>query len=195
MVRGHEASELLKIEADRCSRSTAWIFLSTNSEDPKKVEARLDTFRRIAKKNGLSNPLLSGGVMRAECLWPTGWPVDFVTTYMDMPNLAQRAELYPYEFSSSMRRTGGFVTLSIPASPMCVCSVRWIPTLARSAAIVAFPNRDEWTGALKRVKGALDRYPNLGIPVAGGRKKMLLIYAWNELARAASWLPPRATKK
>ena len=46
-------------------------FYKQNGDDPKKVRARLDTFRRIAKENGLSSPLISGGVM------PGGVPLPY----------------------------------------------------------------------------------------------------------------------
>jgi hypothetical protein len=58
----------------------------------------------------------------------------------------------------------------------------------------AFPTRAEWTGALSRVKAALDKYPRLGIPVEGGRKKMLLIYAWNEFGEGGIVAPTRGEK-
>jgi hypothetical protein len=41
----------------------------------------------------------------------------------------------------------------------------------------------------------LDRYPNLGIPVAGGRKKMLLIYAWNEFGEGGIMAPTKGDKE
>ena len=57
------------------------------------------------------------------------------------------------------------------------------------------PTRGEWTAALKRVKVALDKYPKLGIPVKGGRKRMLLIYAWNEFGEGGIMAPTRGEKE
>jgi hypothetical protein len=45
------------------------------------------------------------------------------------------------------------------------------------------------------VKTALDKYPNLGIPVTGGRKKMLLIYAWNEFGEGGIVAPTEGDKE
>jgi hypothetical protein len=58
----------------------------------------------------------------------------------------------------------------------------------------AFPTREEWTAALKKVKAALDKYPKLGIPVKGGRQKMLMIYAWNEFGEGGIMAPTKGEK-
>ena len=62
-------------------------------------------------------------------------------------------------------------------------------------ASFAFPTREEWTAALKRVKTALDKYANLGIPAKNGRKKMLLIYAWNEFGEGGIIAPTQGEKE
>ena len=43
--------------------------------------------------------------------------------------------------------------------------------------------------------GALEKYPKLGIGVEGGRKKVLLIYAWNEFGEGGIMAPTRGEKE
>jgi hypothetical protein len=158
-------------------------FYKQNGDDTNKVSGRLDTFRRIARGNGLSSPLISSGVM------PGGVPssdraapFDFLTTYMDMPNLPQHPEPYPYELLIKPAEAGWLRYAEHSSKPYVpYVPFGWDPRpWGDPRPSFAFPNRDEWTGALSRVKAALDKYPKLGIPLKGGRKKMLLIYAWNE---------------
>ncbi|MGB8371149.1 MAG: hypothetical protein ACLPYZ_18225 [Limisphaerales bacterium] len=173
-------------------------FYKQNGDDPKKVRARLDTFRRIAKENGLSSPLISGGVMPGGVPLPyRAAPFDFVTTYMDMPDLPQRTEIYPYELliqhaeDGWIRYAGHCSKFYVPYVPS-----GWDPRPLRDPrASFAFPTREEWIAALKRVKAALDKYPRLGIPAKGGRKKMLLIYAWNEFGEGGIVAPTRGEKE
>jgi hypothetical protein len=173
-------------------------FYKQNGDDPKRITARLDTFRRIAKEQGLANPLISGGVM------PGGVPAseraapfDFLTTYMDMPSLPQRPEPYPYELLIK-HAEAGWLRYAERASKPYVPYVPsgWDPRPWRDPRpSFAFPTRGEWTGALERVKAALDKYPRLGIPVKDGRKKMLLIYAWNEFGEGGIVAPTKGEKE
>jgi hypothetical protein len=45
------------------------------------------------------------------------------------------------------------------------------------------------------VKAALDQYPRLGLPAKEGRKKMLLIYAWNEFGEGGIVAPTQGDKE
>ncbi len=124
-------------------------------------------------------------------------PFDFVTTYMDMPKLLQRPEPYPYELliqhaeAGWARYANGCSKPYVPYVP-----AGWDPRPWRDPRpSFAFPTREEWTGALKRVKATLDLHPNLGIPSNGGRKKMLLIYAWNEFGEGGILAPTRGEKE
>ena len=56
-------------------------FYQQNDNDPEKVRARLEIFRRLAKEQGLSSPLISGGVMPGGVPSPDRMAMfDFVTT-------------------------------------------------------------------------------------------------------------------
>jgi hypothetical protein len=173
-------------------------FYRQNGDDAKKVAARLDVFRRLAMESGAGNPLISGGVMPGGVPLPDRLaPFDFVTTYMDMPNLPQRAEVYPYE-QLIQHAWDGWVRYaehsSKPYTPYVPSG--WDPRPWRDPrASFAFPTRTEWTDALKRVKAALDQYPRLGLPAKEGRKKMLLIYAWNEFGEGGIVAPTQGDKE
>ena len=173
-------------------------FYRQNGDDSRKVTARLDTFRRIAQENGLSNPLISGGVMPGGVPSPErAAPFDFLTTYMDMPNLPQRADPYPYELLVSYAEAGWLRYAEQSSKPYVpYLPSGWDPRPWRDPrASFAFPTREEWTAALVRAKAALDKHPKLGIPVKGGRKKMLLVYAWNEFGEGGIVAPTKGEKE
>ena len=168
-------------------------FFRQNGSDPKRVEARLDTLRRIAKETGLPNPLISGGVgAGAIADGKVAAPYDFLTTYMEMPNPARRDEPYPYEdlikyAEDGWIRYGGSRKPYVPYVPS-----GWDPRPWKDPRpSFEMPTRDQWKDALVRAKSALDKYPNLGIPVKGGRQKAILIYAWNEFGEGGIVAPTR----
>jgi hypothetical protein len=172
-------------------------FHRQNGDDPKKLKARLDILRRMARENDLSNPLISGGVL------PGGVPpadrvepFDFLATYMDMPNLPQRTEPYPFELLISHAEAGWLRYAEHASKPYVpYVPAGWDPRPWRDPRpSFAFPARQEWMAALARVKAALDKYPKLGIPVKSGTKKMLLIYAWNEFGEGGIVAPTEGEK-
>lgn len=173
-------------------------FYKQNGDDPVKLKTRLDTFRRIAKENGIPSPLISSGVM------PGGVPsadrmapFDFVTTYMDMPNLPKTAEVYPYELLIKHAQAGWLRYAEHSSKPYVpYVPAGWDPRpWGDPRPSFAPPTRKEWAEALTRVKDALDRYPKLGLPVSGGRKKLLLIYAWNEFGEGGIMAPTTGEKQ
>jgi hypothetical protein len=173
-------------------------FYKQNGDDPVRVKDRLDTFRRIVKKNGLSSPLISSGVMPGGVPSPDRVaPFDFVTTYMDMPNLPQRPEVYPYELLIKHAEAGWLRYAEHSTKPYVpYVPSGWDPRPWQDPRpSFAPPTREEWTVALNRVKAALDKYPKLRIPVKGGSKKMLLIYAWNEFGEGGIMAPTRGEKE
>jgi hypothetical protein len=173
-------------------------FYQQNGDDIGKVTGRLDTLRRIAKENGVGNPLIAGGVMLGGV--PSAKraaPFDYLTTYMDVPDLPKKAELYPYDLLI-MHAEQGWVRYAEQSSKPYVPSVPagWDPRPWKyTRASFAFPTREEWTGALTSVKGALDKYPRLGLPASGGKKKMFLIYAWNEFGEGGIVAPTQGEKE
>lgn len=169
-------------------------FFKQSGDDNAKVKARLDVLRRIARENGLPNPLISGGVMPGGVSSPErSGPYDFVTTYMDMPSLPQKAELYPYELLIKHAEDGWLRYAEHSSKPYVpYVPSGWDPRPWHDPRpSFAFPNHDEWVDALKRVKSALDTHPNLGIPSGNGRQKALLIYAWNEFGEGGIMAPTR----
>jgi hypothetical protein len=169
-----------------------------NGDDPKKVIGRLDTLRRTARENGLLSPLISAGVMPGGVPAPDRVaPFDFLTTYMDMPNLPLRPDPYPYDLLIKHAEAGWLRYAEQSSRPYVpYVPAGWDPRpWGDPRPSFAFPTRDAWTGALNRAKAALDKYPRLGIPVKGGRKKMLLIYAWNEYGEGGIVAPTRGEKE
>jgi hypothetical protein len=173
-------------------------FYKQNGDDPVKIKARLDTFRWMAKENGISSPLISSGVMPGGVPLPDRVaPFDFVTTYMDMPDLPRRREVYPYELLIK-HAEDGWLRYAEHSSKSYVPYVPsgWDPRPWQDPRpSFAPPTLEEWTAALKRVKAALDKCPKLGIPVKGDRKKMFLIYAWNEFGEGGIMAPTRGEKE
>lgn len=173
-------------------------FYRQNGDDANNVSARLAALRRIAKQNGLLDPLVSSGVMPCGVPSPErAAPFDFLTTYMDMPKLPQSPEPYPYELLVKHAETGWLRYAENTSKPYVpYVPSGWDPRPWRDPRpSFAFPTREEWASALNRVKAALDQCPKLGIPVKGGRKKMLLIYAWNEFGEGGIVAPTRGEKE
>ncbi len=172
-------------------------FFKQQGDDAAKVKARLDVFRRIAKENGLPSPLISSGVMPGGVPPPERLaPFDFVTTYMDMPALPQKPEPYPYELLIKHAEDGWLRYAEHSSKPYVpYVPSGWDPRPWKDPRpSFAFPTQAEWTDALRRVKCALDKYPKLGIPDGEGRRKMLLIYAWNEYGEGGIMAPTRGDK-
>jgi len=173
-------------------------FYRQNGDDAKRVAARLERFGRIAEEHGLSKPLISGGVMPGGVPQPErAAPFDFLTTYMDMPDLPQRSEPYPYDL---LLRHGeyGWRRYAEHSSKPYVPYVPsgWDPRPWRDARpSFAFPTKQEWIEALERVRTTLQNHSNLGIPVKAGRKKMLLIYSWNEFGEGGMVAPTEGEKE
>ncbi len=173
-------------------------FYRQNAEDPGRVTARLAVLRRVAREDGLAEPLISGGVM------PGGVPAreraapfDFLTTYMDMPELPQRSEVYPYALLLRHAEAGWRRYAEQSSKPYVpYLPAGWDPRPWRDPrAAFAFPTRHEWVAALEQARTALDEHPRLGIPGRHGRAKMLLIYAWNEFGEGGIVAPTRGEKE
>jgi hypothetical protein len=171
-------------------------FLNQNGGDVQLVSRRLRTLRDIARESGVPDPLISGGVVlsEADAIAATAAPYNFLTTYMDMPGLPKVEKPYSYSLllahaEKAWKRYGE--SGRPPYVPYLPAG--WDPRPWKDPrASFESPTRQEWEAALKKVKGALDADPNLGVrPGADQRQKMLLIYAWNEFGEGGMVAPTR----
>ena len=168
-------------------------FLNQNGGDRARAAARVGTLRRIARESGAGDPLVSAGVS------PLGIPpesdmapYDFVTTYMEVTSLPAQKDPYPYAQLLETAETGWkSYGEKCPRPYVPYVPAGWDPRPWKDPRpSFVFPTPDEWKYALRRAGAALDRYPNLGVPLPdGGRQKMLLIYAWNEFAEGGIVAP------
>lgn len=169
------------------------LFLGQCNNNTDLAGERIEAFRRIAIEHGISNPLISAGiVMGEEPSEAVLAPYDFITTYMDMPDLPQVETPYPYKNLIKHAEDGWYKyarSLGIPYVPYVPSG--WDPRPWKDPRpAFDFPNKAEWTDALKRVKSALDAEPGLGFPLAdGNRQKTMLIYAWNEFGEGGIVAP------
>jgi hypothetical protein len=170
-------------------------FFSQNGSDPARVAKRLDTLRCVAHEAGLPVPLISGGVgAGGVAKGPVVASYDFLTTYMEMPDVPQRDPPYPYEDLLRYAEAGWFRRARSSEKPYVPClPAGWDPRPWKDPrASFAFPDRTQWLDALRRAKAALDVSPNLGVSLGHNqRQKMLLIYAWNEFGEGGIVAPTR----
>ncbi|MEI6916146.1 MAG: hypothetical protein WCL39_13505, partial [Armatimonadota bacterium] len=168
-------------------------FLRQNGGDPTRVARRIVNFRAVCKDAGAGDPIISAGVM------PGGvppvanvQPYDFLTTYMDVPNVPMREKPYPYTVLLAQAEEGWKRYAQH-------CEIAYVPYLGAGwdprpwkdpRPSFDMPTQDKWIWALRSAKKALDIYPKLGIGLKGGKKqKMLLIYAWNEFGEGGIVAP------
>jgi len=171
-------------------------FLQQNGGDPVRARARLDTLRQAVRQAGLGELLIGGGVGAAEHIGPEH-PLakifDFTATYMEVPNLKQTAEDYPYEALAPAAREARQVhaTDALPYVPYLAAG--WCPRpWADPRPCFKFPTRAEWEAELRGMKDGLAANANLGLPLpGGGRQKSFTIYAWNEFGEGGIVAPTR----
>ncbi len=170
-------------------------FLQQNGNDSTRVAKRLEVLRQTAQEAGLPDPLIGGGVMAGAVASGAAYAsYDFLTTYMDMPNLPVQDKPYSYERLLEFAERGWTNYARTSKKPYVpYVPSGWDPRPWKDPrAAYDLPNKEQWLTALRDVKSALDAYPNLGIPCgAGRRQKMLLIYAWNEFGEGGIVAPTR----
>jgi hypothetical protein len=112
---------------------------------------------------------------------------------MEVPDLKQTADDYPYETLARVAREARQVhaTDALPYVPHLAAG--WCPRpWDDSRASFKFPTRAEWEGELHAVKSGLNSGANLGLPLPGGRRqKLFTIYAWNEFGEGGIVAPTR----
>lgn len=169
-------------------------FFQQNGGDARRVTQRIERMRRLAQSVGVPNPLIGAGVMATGV--PDGEAVaafDYLTTYMDVPNLPQRAEPYPYAQLLALAEEAWRTYATQSAKPYVpYLPAGWDPRpWADPRPSFAFPTREQWKEALLKVKTALHKHDRLGYPKVGGRQKAVLIYAWNEYGEGGIVAPTR----
>lgn len=168
-------------------------FLEQNGNEPENVAKRIHRLRQMAEEAGLENPLIGGGVM-PEALLPDNMaePYDFVTTYMDVPKLEASTGPYPYEHLLEMAEKAWALYGEKSKKPYVpYLPAGWDPRPWKDPRpSFELPDRDQWTQALSRIKAALDKHDNLGLPTKADKvQKALLVYAWNEFGEGGIVAP------
>jgi hypothetical protein len=160
--------------------------LNMNAE---KAAARLSRLREAVGDAGLGELILGCGVMAHEAI-PQGHPAvglfDFTGTYMDLPQLEQKPEDYPYTeltvFSKKAREI--HVSDAIPWMPYLPSG--WSPRpWPDKRAYFSLPDKEEWHKALDSMRKSLNEIPSLGLP----GQPAFTIYAWNEFGEGGFVAP------
>jgi hypothetical protein len=153
---------------------------------------RVASLRRIAKECGVGDPLISSGITSGP-MPPAekAKPFDFLTTYMDVPNLPQRKELYPYEILLKLATDlWSNAVANSPKPYVPYLPAGWDPRPWKDPrASFEMPTRDQWLSALRSARKVIDENERLSVPSKDGRVKMLLIYAWNEFGEGGIVAP------
>ncbi len=173
----------------------AGAFLEQCGRDPARVRARIDVLRRISVESGGGDPLVSGGIVRGhEGMTGMLAPYDFLSTYMEMPQVSAEGGPHPYEQLLDYARESWRLTAEKSGKPYVpFLPAGWDPRPWRDPRPpFVLPDRGQWIEALRTVKRALDEDDRLGIPLANGRRqKSFLIYAWNEYGEGGFIAPTR----
>jgi hypothetical protein len=171
-------------------------FLQQNGGDLAHARARLEALRQAVRQAGLGEMLIGGGVGAGERIGPEH-PLaklfDFTATYMEVPNLKQTANDYPYETLAKAAREARQVhaTDALPYLPYLAAG--WCPRPWEDPRpCFKFPTRAEWEAELRDMKSGFAAAANLGLPLpGGGRQKLFTIYAWNEFGEGGIVAPTR----
>ena len=172
-------------------------FFQQNKGDSREVARRLEVLREIARQAGVGDPLIGAGVMAGGVTAGLAvQPYDYLTTYMDVPNLPQRERPYPYAtlLGLAARAWTNYAQLGdkpyVPYLP-----AGWDPRPWKDPRpSFELPTRTDWTAALQQLKATLASHPNLGFPTRGNaRQPAVLIYAWNEFGEGGFVAPTAGT--
>ena len=156
-----------------------------------KVKERIAYLRSEAKKAGMGELLIGGGVMADEVneteIMLSGL-VDYVTTYADFPRIEAKKEEYPFTRLSEQAIKGRKKLVELLHSPYVPFVMSgWQPKpWGVDSAQYAYPTKEEWLSALQGVKDALDSDSRFRI---AENVKMFTIYAWNEFGEGGIMAP------
>lgn len=167
-------------------------FLAQHNSDLEWAQRDLETLRTMAREQGVGELLIgAGGEVSGPHPSQGSELLEFYATYMAVPDLPQADRSYPYEVLLEMAQNIWQVygehtsTYYVPYLP-----AGWDPTpWSDRRASFGMPSTAQWESALRAVKSAFDRFPNLGLPAANGRQKAFTIYAWNEFGEGGIVAP------
>jgi len=168
------------------------LFLTHHGMDKGAAKADLDLLRQRAREAGLGELLIGAGVMARDFPADPEPIVDFWCTYMDVPDLPQKPDDYPWEPVLELARQaweGYSASASLPYVPYLPAG--WNPRpWGDPRACFSLPNAQQWEGALSEMKTALASLSNLGFPLPDGAlQPAFTIYAWNEFGEGGFVAP------
>ena len=163
------------------------------------AKTRLDRFRRAVADAGLGEVLIGAGFHAGMKITPEHWAAelfDFSACYMDIPQLEQTEEDYPFDTlaehtNAARQQRGNDPICYLPYMPAGWNPRPWPDKRAR----FALPTANQWTLELQRMKRDLSEMEKLGLPLPDGTvQKAFTIYAWNEFGEGG-FVAPTAGEK
>ena len=166
-------------------------FMVQAGMDAEKAQKRLQRLRDTVRDAGLGELMLGCGVMGHEAI-PDGHPAmklfDFTGTYMDLPQLEQRPEDYPYSELDAFAEKAREVHSKDAILWMPYLPSGWSPRpWPDKRAYFAMPDKDAWRNALQSMKESFNKSSPLGLP----GQPAFTIYAWNEFGEGGIVAPTR----
>jgi len=178
-------------------------FLVTHNRDLALCRERLDALRNAVRRAGLGEMIIGVGLSGETPSLEAGWPpvkiFDFTGTYMYVPKLEEREEVYAYSRLAEQARTTLNNRVSDPLPWMPHLAAGWNPrpwtyptAPAHYRRFFEFPTHEEFTSELQAMRDALSKHPSLGVPKTDGtRQKIFTIYAWNEFGEGGFVAPTK----
>lgn len=167
--------------------------------DVELAKTRLDRFRHAVADAGLGEVLIGAGFHAGMKITPEHWAAelfDFSACYMDIPQLEQTEEDYPFDTlaehtNAARQQRGNDPICYLPYMPAGWNPRPWPDKRAR----FALPTANQWTLELQRMKRDLSEMEKLGLPLPDGTvQKAFTIYAWNEFGEGG-FVAPTAGEK
>lgn len=164
-----------------------------------KIRRFISILRDTARERGAGELIISTGVMAEDFRQGKAYfdefsgVFDVFSTYMDMPANLPADTVHPYSLllGKAERAWEGFGKLGVPYIPYLPSGWDSRPWKDPRPAF-AFPNREEWRGALLSLTEIFDKYPSLGIPLPDGNTMpAFTVYAWNEYGEGGMIAPTR----
>lgn len=164
-------------------------FMAQVDMDAQKAAKRLQRLRDAVRESGLGELLLGCGVMGHEAI-SDGHPAmklfDFTGTYMDLPQLEQRHEDYPYAVLADFTEKAREIHSKDDIPWMPYLPAGWSPRpWPDKRAYFAMPDKEDWRKALLSMRESLSNNPVFGFP----GQPAFTIYAWNEFGEGGIVAP------